>query len=719
MTEPWPRTGEAFAAPGAKEAGRANPPEVLPTAVVGSYSVPDWLWRFKTERHRGRLSEAALGEIVSVAVKAAVVDQTLAGVDIVSDGELGRDNDMDYLLCAIGGIEIGGGRKRDSFDYVEAALHRPLPDAPALDPTGLVEELRFVRSLTTKTVTTSLAGPFSLSRQVRRGGDVGERGLVLALGRAVNAACKALVAAGATHLQLDEPRLAGYPEFVDLAVEATNLATDGVDAHVALHVCYGNRFARPAWEGHYDFLFPAIEAANVDEVVLEFARKGFDDLRLFSRSPTAIQVGVGVIDVKRHDVEPVGVIEARLYEALHVLPPERVVVNPDCGLRHLPAGVARAKLANMATAAANVRADVLGTRRRRRPGALAAKAATAGRARRKALDVLAVGNAIVDMLSEVDDTVVRALGLEPGSMTLVDDATETALSETVGWEEGISGGSAANTAVGVVSLGGTAGFVGRLGQDALGKVFADDLRSTGVVFEQPYDEPPASGGLRPGTGRCLVLVGPDGERTMVTYLGAATALCEADLDFDLFAQARVVYLEGYLADAPNGYGLLRRAAELARAGGAELAVSLSDAFCVERHRDLFAELAGECSVLFANEAEARLLAGTDSLERVLDTLGRSGRVRVVTLGAKGSVVLANGGRHEVPAAPVPAVLDTTGAGDLFAAGFLHGWVRGRDVRACAERGSLAAGEIVAQVGARPRRRLAEVLADRAGDDAAR
>ena len=209
MTDPKSRPSEASGAPDGDEARRVTLPEVLPTAVVGSFSVPDWLWRFKTERHRGRLSEAALGEIVSVAVKAAVVDQTLAGLDIVSDGELGRDNDMDYLLCAIGGIEIGDGRKRDSFDYVEAALHRPLPETPTLDPAGLVEELRFVRSLSTKTITTSLAGPFSLSRQVRRDPGLGERELVLSLGRAVNVACKALVAAGATHLQLDEPRLAG------------------------------------------------------------------------------------------------------------------------------------------------------------------------------------------------------------------------------------------------------------------------------------------------------------------------------------------------------------------------------------------------------------------------------------------------------------------------------------------------------------------------------
>lgn len=334
---------------------------LLPTAVVGSYAVPDWLGRFKTDFHRGRLSAAGLAEIEAVAVKAAIVDQSLAGLDVISDGELRRDNDMDYLLCAIGGIETGG-RKRDFFDYLDAVVRDPLPDVPPIDTSGLLDELAFARSLTDRTLTISLAGPFSLSRQVRREGAVDEAELVRSIARATNLACKALVAAGATHLQLDEPRLAGYPEHVGLALEAVNLVTEGVDAHVALHVCYGNRFARPAWEGHYDFLFPALEAARVDEVVLEFARKGFDDLQLFARSSSRIEVGVGVIDVKRPEVEPVEVVVARLREALRVLPPERIVVNPDCGLRHLPAEVARRKLAAMVEAASWVRAELLGER---------------------------------------------------------------------------------------------------------------------------------------------------------------------------------------------------------------------------------------------------------------------------------------------------------------------------------------------------------------------
>ena len=330
--------------------------------MVGSYAVPDWLGRFKTDYHRGRLSATGLAEIEAVAVKAAVVDQTLAGVDVISDGELRRDNDMDILLCAIGGIEIGGERKRDFFDYADASVRWPLPAVPEIDSSTLLDELAFTRSLTAKMLTTSLPGPFSLSRQIRRDGEVCEGDLVRSIARATNVACKALVAAGATHLQLDEPRLAGYPEHVGLALEAVNLATEGVDAHVALHVCYGNRFARPAWEGHYDFLFPALESARVDEVVLEFARKGFDDLRLFARSSSSIEVGVGVIDVKRPEVEPVEVVVGRLREALRVLPPERVVVNPDCGLRHLPAESARRKLAAMVEATAVVRAEVLGER---------------------------------------------------------------------------------------------------------------------------------------------------------------------------------------------------------------------------------------------------------------------------------------------------------------------------------------------------------------------
>ncbi len=241
---------------------------LLPTTVVGSYSVPEWLERLKTEYYQRRISAQHLAEIHEVAIKAAV-----------SDGELRRDNDVDYFLARIPGVHIPQRGKTDYFDYYDAEVTRPLPDSP--DTTlELAKDFMFTRQLTRHPVKFSFTGPFSLSRRIRDGAYERPGDLVRALARRLNAEARALAAAGADFLQIDEPFLAGYPEHVELAVEAVNMVTDGVDATWALHVCYGNRYARPSWEGHYDFLFPAVKAARVDQVVLEFARKGLDDLRL-------------------------------------------------------------------------------------------------------------------------------------------------------------------------------------------------------------------------------------------------------------------------------------------------------------------------------------------------------------------------------------------------------------------------------------------------------
>lgn len=336
-------------------------PQLLRTSVVGSYSVPNWLARFKNEYHRGRLSRAGLREIEEVAIRAAVVDQEMTGLDVISDGEYTRDNDIDYFFQTIPAIEIRGG-KHHHLDYFDARLTEELSDPPDMDLSEILQDFSLLRSLTRKMVKVSLAGPFSLAKRVRNEVYRNERDLIEGLARALNVACKALVTAGATHLQLDEPLLAGYPEQVDQMLQTLGTVTAGVDAHVALHVCYGNRYARPAWEGHYDFLFPGICEAPIDELVLEFARKGPADLQLFHRYPTTFEVGVGAVDVKTREVEPVEVIERRLYEALKIVPVERLLVNPDCGLRHLPLSVARRKLQAMTAAAANVRADVLGER---------------------------------------------------------------------------------------------------------------------------------------------------------------------------------------------------------------------------------------------------------------------------------------------------------------------------------------------------------------------
>jgi len=344
---------------------------LLPTTVVGSYSVPEWLERLKTEYYQRRISAQHLAEIHEVAIKAAVKDQELAGIDIVSDGELRRDNDVDYFLARIPGVHIPQRAKTDYFDYYDAEVTRPLPeldghpepaaDGPAPGPgLGLADDFRFTRQLTDRPVKFSFTGPFSLSRRIRDDAYPDPGDLVRALARRLNAEARELAAAGADLLQIDEPFLAGYPEQVELAVDAVNIVTDGVPATWALHVCYGNRYARPSWEGHYDFLFPAVKAARVDQIVLEFARKGLDDLRLIRQHEWDRWLGLGVIDVKTPEVESAELVASRIRRALEYVPADRLMINPDCGLRHLAPEVARRKLRAMVAGAAAVRAELEG-----------------------------------------------------------------------------------------------------------------------------------------------------------------------------------------------------------------------------------------------------------------------------------------------------------------------------------------------------------------------
>jgi 5-methyltetrahydropteroyltriglutamate--homocysteine methyltransferase len=333
-------------------------PELFPTSVIGSYSVPEWLERLKTDYHQRRISGAYMQQIHEVAIKAALKDQERAGVDIVTDGELRRDNDVDYFLARMPGVEIPHLAKAFYYDYYEAVVRHPIPeDAP---PLGLVEDFLFTREYTDRPVKVALTGPFTLARRVRNEAYADEADLVMAFAHVLNAEARALTAAGATMLQIDEPLLAGYRDRVDLVVRAVNAVVEGASAQWALHVCYGNRYARPAWEGHYDFLFPSILEARVDQILLEFARKGYDDLDLFKRHPAQLTLGLGVIDVKSEQVESADLVASRIRRALRVLPPERVTVNPDCGLRHLPPDVARAKLRAMAAGAAIARQDVTG-----------------------------------------------------------------------------------------------------------------------------------------------------------------------------------------------------------------------------------------------------------------------------------------------------------------------------------------------------------------------
>jgi 5-methyltetrahydropteroyltriglutamate--homocysteine methyltransferase len=327
---------------------------VLPTTVVGSYSVPEWLERLKTDYYRNRISRSHLSEIHDMAIKAALKDQETAGIDIVTDGELRRDNDIDYLLARIPGVHIPVTVKSFYYDYYDSPVVADLLpiDSP---PLGLADDYRFTRQHTDRPVKFSFTGPFSLSRRVQNKAYAKSADLVRALAHTLNVEARVLAEAGAELLQIDEPFLAGYPEDVGIAVEAINIMTQGVDVTWGLHVCYGNRYSRPSWEGHYDFLFPAVLDANVDQLILEFGRKGYEDLPVIQRLGWDRALGLGVVDVKTEQIESVDLIARRIRKALDTFPAEKLIINPDCGLRHLPADVARAKLAAMVKGTVAVR----------------------------------------------------------------------------------------------------------------------------------------------------------------------------------------------------------------------------------------------------------------------------------------------------------------------------------------------------------------------------
>lgn len=325
---------------------------------------------------------------------------------------------------------------------------------------------------------------------------------------------------------------------------------------------------------------------------------------------------------------------------------------------------------------------------------------------------MAVGNALVDVLVQVPDGFPASLGLVPGSMSLVDLAQaeslrHAAIEAAVDEVQVVAGGSAVNTVVGVAGLGGSAACLARVAEDDLGRDFVAGTRAAGVFFEPPPSR--SEDGANLATGRCLALVTPDAERTMCTYLGAAGQLAPSDLDAGVLRDARILYVEGYLWDLPETIEVLRQAISLAKAAGAQVAFSLSDSFCVERHRHEFLSLMeAELDLVFANEAEVCLLYGTDDFDTAAGRLAESGVVGALTRGAAGSVVLAGGQVIAVAADPVASVVDTTGAGDLYAAGFMFGMTHDRTWADCARLGSLAAAEIIGHLGARPEVSLAEL-----------
>lgn len=325
------------------------------------------------------------------------------------------------------------------------------------------------------------------------------------------------------------------------------------------------------------------------------------------------------------------------------------------------------------------------------------------------LDVVAIGNAIVDVIAQSDDAFLAEHALTKGGMQLVDAATAELLYSQMGPAMEVSGGSAANTLAGLAALGKKCGFIGQIRDDKLGQVFAHDIRALGVRFDTPArtEEPP--------TAQCLVLVTPDAQRTMNTFLGASQHLPASALDAGLIASASILYLEGYLWDPEEPRKAMRAAIDVARGAGRKIAFTLSDGFVIERHRADFMEMidAGLVDILFSNEAEIQSLTQIDGFEKAVSAIAPKVPLLISTRSEKGAVAIADGMRYEVYAAPVTEVVDTTGAGDLFAAGFLAAYVEGQDIDQCLKLGAVAAAEVISHYGARPEKDL-QVLRRNAG-----
>jgi sugar/nucleoside kinase (ribokinase family) len=316
-------------------------------------------------------------------------------------------------------------------------------------------------------------------------------------------------------------------------------------------------------------------------------------------------------------------------------------------------------------------------------------------------DVLTIGNAIVDVIAQVDEAFVAREDLVKGSMNLIDEARAEHLYAIMGQAVEISGGSAGNTAAGVASFGGRAAYFGKVKNDKLGASYRKDMRGIGVAF----DTAAASDG--PATARSFILVTPDAERTMNTYLGACVNLTTADVDKALVEASAVTYMEGYLWDKPEAKEAFRLAAKIARAAGRKTSITLSDSFCVERHRDSFLELIrNNIDIVFANETEIKALYQTQNFEGAVAAIRKDCPMAALTRSEKGSLIVRGNESIEVKAAPVARVIDVTGAGDLYASGFLFGFTKGLDLHRSAQLGSLAAAEVISHTGARPEVNLA-------------
>ena len=328
-------------------------------------------------------------------------------------------------------------------------------------------------------------------------------------------------------------------------------------------------------------------------------------------------------------------------------------------------------------------------------------------------DVIAIGNAIVDIIARCDDETIAELDLNRGGMTLVDADGADRLYDAMGQATEKSGGSAANTLVGLSQLGAQCAFIGQVADDQFGAVFAHDIRAAGIDFDTPM-RATSKDEAEPPTGRCLIFVTPDGERTMNTFLGAGQFLPASALDEDLIASGAILYLEGYLWDPEEPRGAMRRAIEVARGAGRKVAFTASESFVIERHGDDFRAMIedGVIDILFVNEGELATLTGEDGFEAGVAALAGKVPVLVATRGPAGAIAVANGERAEVAAEPVEKVVDTTGAGDQFAAGFLSGHAKGEPLETCLRRGAIAAAEVISHYGPRPEADMQALMAEK-------
>jgi 5-methyltetrahydropteroyltriglutamate--homocysteine methyltransferase len=321
----------------------SSPLPLLPTSVIGSYSMPEWLERAKNDYLSRRLSRRDLDEMHDAVRKSALKDQETAGVDVVSDGEAQRDNMIDYFIERMPGVQVDLGSKRFYYDFYESSVTSKL----ASGSLGLAEEARFLTRFTERRGKISISGPHTLVKRVRNSYYPTEEAFALDLARLLNFEMKELVTNGIRELQIDEPYYSGFPEDLSWAIKAINTMVEGVDANITLHICYGNRYGKPSFEGSYRYLFPRLLEAKVNTVSLEFARRGDEDLGLFKEFNVPFKLGFGVIDVKSQDCESPTLVADRIRRALEIVPAEKLVITPDCGCVRLPREVAFNKLAAM------------------------------------------------------------------------------------------------------------------------------------------------------------------------------------------------------------------------------------------------------------------------------------------------------------------------------------------------------------------------------------